>query len=38
MPAPQPPEFPQRAVKLARMRDKPIGREGLGLSRVCATG
>ena len=24
MPAPHPPEFPQRAVGLARMRDKPI--------------
>ncbi len=37
MPAPHPPEFRQRAVELARLRNKPI-REiawGLGISESC---
>jgi transposase-like protein len=37
MPAPHPPEFRQRAVELARLREQPIGRiaKGLGISESC---
>ena len=37
MPRPHPVEFRQRAVELARMRDKPIARiaEDLGISESC---
>ena len=37
MPRPHPPEFRQRAVELARLRDKPIGEiaEDLGISDSC---
>lgn len=37
MPRPHPPEFRQRAVELARLRDKPVARiaEDLGISESC---
>ena len=37
MPRPHPPEFRQRAVELARMRDKPVAQiaEDLGISDSC---
>jgi transposase len=37
MPAPHPPEFRQRAVELARERDKPIKAiaQDLGISESC---
>ena len=37
MPRPHPPEFRQRAIELARLRDKPIARiaEDLGISESC---
>lgn len=37
MPRPHPPEFRQRAVELARMRDEPIAEiaEDLGISDSC---
>jgi len=37
MPRPHPPEFRQRAVELARLREKPIARiaEDLGISESC---
>jgi transposase-like protein len=37
MPRPHPPEFRQRAVELARLRDKPISEiaEDLGISDSC---
>jgi transposase len=37
MPRPHPAEFRQRAVELARLRDKPIARvaEDLGISESC---
>ncbi|MFE9690580.1 transposase [Micromonospora sp. NPDC005806] len=37
MPAPHPPEFRQRAVELARLRDKPIREVAtdLGISESC---
>ncbi len=37
MPRPHPPEFRQRAVELARMREKPITKiaEDLGISDSC---
>lgn len=37
MPRPHPPEFRQRAVELARLRDKPIAQiaEDLGISESC---
>ncbi|MEV4536238.1 transposase [Asanoa sp. NPDC049518] len=37
MPAPHPPEFRQRAVELARLRDKPIRlvAKDLGISESC---
>ena len=37
MPAPKPPEFRQRAVELARLREKPIAKiaEDLGISDSC---
>ena len=37
MPAPQPPEFRQRAVELARLREKPISQiaKDLGISESC---
>lgn len=37
MPRPHPPEFRQRAVELARLREKPIARiaEDLGISDSC---
>jgi transposase len=37
MPRPHPPEFRQRAVELARMRDKPVAQiaEDLGISESC---
>jgi len=37
MPAPHPPEFRQRAVELARMREKPISEiaADLGISESC---
>ena len=40
MPRPHPPEFRQRAVELARQREKPIARiaEDLGISESCLRG
>lgn len=40
MPRPHPPEFRQRAVELARLREKPVGRiaEDLGISESCLRG
>ena len=42
MPRPHPPEFRQRAVELARLREKPVSQiaEDLGISdsRACGTG
>jgi transposase len=40
MPRPRPPEFRQRAVELARVREKPIARiaEDLGMSESCLRG
>ena len=40
MPAPHPPEFRQRAVELARMREKPIAEIALdlGISDSCLRG
>jgi len=37
MPAPHPPEFRQRAVELARLREKPIAQiaKDLGISESC---
>jgi transposase len=37
MPRPHPPEFRQRAVELARMREKPVAQiaEDLGISDSC---
>ena len=37
MPRPHPPEFRQRAVELARLRDKPVSEiaEDLGISDSC---
>ena len=37
MPRPHPPEFRQRAVELARLREKPVSRiaEDLGISESC---
>lgn len=37
MPRPHPAEFRQRAVELARLREKPIAKiaEGLGISESC---
>ena len=37
MPAPHPPEFRQRAVELARLRDKPVAQiaKELGISESC---
>jgi transposase len=37
MPRPHPPEFRQRAVELARLREKPVARiaEDLGISESC---
>ena len=37
MPRPHPPEFRQRAVELARLRDKPVSQiaEDLGISDSC---
>ena len=37
MPAPHPPEFRQRAVELARLRDKPVAEvaQDLGISESC---
>lgn len=37
MPRPHPPEFRQRAVELARLREKPIGQiaKDLGISESC---
>ena len=37
MPAPHPPEFRQRAVELARLREKPISQiaKDLGISESC---
>jgi len=37
MPAPHPPEFRQRAVELARLREKPISQiaKDLGISEPC---
>ncbi len=37
MPAPHPPEFRQRAVELARLREQPIAQiaKGLGISESC---
>lgn len=37
MPAPHPPEFRQRAVELARMREKPVSEiaQDLGISDSC---
>src|SRR5262245_23403749 len=37
MPRPHPPEFHQRAVELARLREKPIAKiaEDLGISESC---
>ncbi len=37
MPAPRPPEFRQRAVELARMREKPVAEiaRDLGISDSC---
>ena len=40
MPAPHPPEFRQRAVELARLREKPIAliAKDLGISESCLRG
>ena len=40
MPRPHPPEFRQRAVELARLREKPVSRiaEDLGISESCLRG
>jgi len=40
MPRPHPPEFRQRAVQLARLREKPVSRiaEDLGISDSCLRG
>jgi transposase-like protein len=40
MPAPHPPEFRQRAVELARLREKPIAEiaRDLGISDSCLRG
>jgi transposase-like protein len=40
MPRPHPPEFRQRAVELARLREKPIAQiaEDLGISDSCLRG
>ena len=40
MPRPHPPEFRQRAVELARLREKPVARiaEDLGISDSCMRG
>jgi transposase len=40
MPRPHPPEFRQRAVELARLREKPVSRiaEDLGISDSCLRG
>lgn len=40
MPAPHPPEFRQRAVELARMREKPVSEiaTDLGVSDSCLRG
>lgn len=40
MPRPHPAEFRQRAVELARLREKPIGKiaEDLGISESCLRG
>ena len=40
MPRPHPPEFRQRAVELARLREKPVARiaEDLGMSESCLRG
>ena len=40
MPRPHPPEFRQRAVELARLREKPISKiaEDLGISESCLRG
>ena len=40
MPRPHPPEFRQRAVELARLREKPIAKiaEELGISDSCLRG
>lgn len=40
MPAPHPPEFRQRAVDLARLREKPIAAiaKDLGISESCLRG
>jgi transposase len=37
MPAPHPPEFRQRAVELARLREQPVAKiaEDLGISESC---
>ena len=37
MPAPHPPEFRQRAVELARLRERPVAKvaENLGISESC---
>ncbi len=37
MPAPHPPEFRQRAIELARQKDRPIAQvaKGLGISESC---
>jgi transposase len=37
MPRPHPPEFRQRAVELARLREKPVAKiaEDLGISESC---
>ena len=37
MPAPHPPEFRQRAVELARLKDRPIAQvaKSLGISESC---
>lgn len=40
MPRPHPPEFRQRAVELARLREQPIGQlaKDLGISESCLRG
>ncbi len=40
MPRPHPPEFRQRAVELARLREKPVAKiaEDLGISDSCLRG
>lgn len=40
MPRPHPPEFRQRAVELARLREKPVARiaEDLGIAESCLRG